>query len=126
MAGASGKVHAPIRTEGLTAIFSGCEPKVDYQTGEVRIDRESGLPLYFVYLMVVLPGEVRPQVWRVTVVGEPKGIQPGQAVGISDDMVASEWEMEGGTHGISFRASSIFPLNASGRNGSAKAEAAAA
>jgi len=119
----AGNVHAPIRTEGLTAIFSGCEPDVDYNTGEVRIDRATGQQIWRVHLMVVLPGEVRPQVWSVKVLGEPKGIQPGEAVRISDDLVASEWEIDG-RHGIGFKASSVAPLNGAGRNTAAKAEAA--
>lgn len=117
----AGNVHAPVRTEGLTAIFSGCEPVADFATGEVRIDRATGQPLYRVHLTVILPGEVRPQVWSVSVVGEPKGIQPGQVVGI-DDLVATEWEIEG-RHGIAFKASAIYPANAS-RSGVAKAQAA--
>jgi hypothetical protein len=116
-----GNVHAPIRTEGLTAIFSGCEPLADYGTAEMRVDRATGQPLFRVHVTVILPGEVRPQVWSVTVIGEPTGLVPGQAVGFSD-LVATEWEIEG-RHGIAFKASAIFPANASGRS-SAKAEAA--
>jgi hypothetical protein len=119
----AGNVHAPIKTEGLTAIFSGGEPLADFGTGEMRIDRATGQPLYRVYLTVVLPGEVRPQVWSVTVVGEPKGILPGQAVGFSGDLVATEWEMDG-RHGIAFRASGIHPANGATRSVASKAEAA--
>jgi len=120
---AAGNVHAPIKTEGLTAIFSGCEPDVDYNTGEVRIDRATGQQIWRVHLMVVLPGEVRPQVWSVKVLGEPKGIQAGEAVRIADDCVASEWEIDG-RHGIGFRASSVTSMNGAARSGPAKAEAA--
>ena len=116
------KVHAPIKTEGLTLIYSGCEPQADYTTGEVRIDRASGLPLFRAHVMALLPGEVRPQVWAVTVVGEPKGIQQGQAVGV-DDLMASEWEIED-RHGIGFKASAIYPANATARSRAEKAEAA--
>jgi hypothetical protein len=118
---AAGNVHAPVRTEDLTAIFSGCEPLVDYGTGEVRTDRVSGQPFCRVHLMVVLPGEVRPQVWSVTAPGEPKGLQPGQVVGIAD-LVCSEWEIDG-RHGIAFRASAVFAANGASRNAAGKAEA---
>jgi hypothetical protein len=74
-------------------------------------------------LTVVLPGEVRPQVWAVTVAGEPKGIPAGQAVGFSGDLVATEWEMDG-RHGIAFRASGIHPANGATRSAVSKAEAA--
>jgi hypothetical protein len=108
------QVHVPVRTEGLTAIASGYEPVVDYGTGEVRTDRVSGQPNYRVHLTVVLPGEVRPQVWSVTVPGEPKSLLVGQVVTITD-LVATEWEIEG-RHGIGFRAASIAPVSGSQRS----------
>jgi hypothetical protein len=80
----------------------------------VRTDRASGQPNYRVHVTVVLPGEVRAQVWSVTVPGEPKGLQAGQIVAIAD-LVATEWEIEG-RHGIGFRAASIAPLNGSLRS----------
>jgi hypothetical protein len=36
-----GNVHAPIRTQGVQAIFSGGEPLVDYAAGGLRSDRDS-------------------------------------------------------------------------------------
>lgn len=120
-------VHAPVRTEGLRAIYCGCEPSVDYDTGAVRTDRATGQPIYRVHLMVMLPGEVKPQVWTVNVVGEPKGLDAGEPVGIGDDLVVSEWE-NGPRHGITFRASAVFPArsaNGAGRSGAVRAEAAA-
>jgi hypothetical protein len=99
-------IHIPVKTDGLTAITSGYEPVIrDHKTGELAVDPKTGQTHYRVHVTVVLPGEVRPQVWSIRVLGEPKGLQAGQAVTMSG-LIASEWEMED-RHGIGFRAESV-------------------
>lgn len=46
-------LQLPINLDGLTFIAAGYEPALkDRNTGEMRTDRESGQPIYTVYLTV--------------------------------------------------------------------------
>ncbi len=44
-------MRLPVSTLGMTLIVGGIEPVVDRSTGAVRIDRESGRPLFTVHVM---------------------------------------------------------------------------
>ncbi len=98
----------PIRTEKLTIIAAGYEPALkSRETGEIQTDRETGKPMNTVHLTVFIPGEVKPQVWSVKVVGEPKGVVQGHPVQVAE-LFAADWENEN-RHGIRFWADSITP-----------------
>ena len=100
-------LRMPINSDALHAITTGFEPALkDRKTGEPKRDPDTGQPIYTVHLTVTLPGEVRPQVWAVKVIGEPKGLQPGPVK--LTGLMAIEWEMEG-RKGIRFEAESIAP-----------------
>lgn len=113
----------PVRTEGLTMLSTGHEPVVrNVQTAELATDRATGQTVYRVYVTVILPGEVRPQMWAIKVAGEPKGLEPGMAVS-AKGLVATEYEIEG-RRGIGFRADAVVPADASARTTSSPRQAA--
>ncbi|MBA3339846.1 MAG: helix-turn-helix domain-containing protein [Geodermatophilaceae bacterium] len=66
-------------TLGMTLIVGGVEPMVDRSTGAVRVDRESGRPLFTVHVMAVSAGDAKPEQWPVRVCGEPVGFGVGTA-----------------------------------------------
>lgn len=111
-------MRLPINTDGLTIIAAGYEAALkDRNTGEIATDRETGQPLYNVYLTVFTSGDVRPQIWQVKVAGEPKGLAQGQFVRVSG-LIASDWERDG-RHGISLRAGAIVPAVTSAKQAAA-------
>jgi hypothetical protein len=88
----------------LIAGDSGNQVVKNRKTGELAIDQATGQVMWAVNLSVIQPPDP-PQVWKVKVVGEPKGIQPGHIVKVSG-LYLSDWDIEG-KHGIAFRAESI-------------------
>jgi|tagenome__1003787_1003787.scaffolds.fasta_scaffold19118893_2 hypothetical protein len=102
----------PVNTSELTLIAGGpAEPVLkDRSTGELAKDRDTGRTMFQLHLMVLVPGDARPQVWPVKVAGEPPAIKQGQAVQVSG-LVAADWE-NGGRHGTSFRAETVAPVGA--------------
>ena len=120
-------MQLPIKTEGVgapTFIAGGTEVVLkDRRTGEVRIDDATGETLHVVHTMVFIPGQAKPDVWSIRVVGEPKGVVQGQPVRVVD-LMASDWEFQsdqGMRHGISGRAGSIGPATATASSAKAAA-----
>jgi hypothetical protein len=105
----------PVNTAPLTMMAGGPAEAVvkDRVTGELATDSKTKQTMYTVHLMVLLPGDARPQVWPVKVAGEPQALRPGQAVKV-EGLTASDWE-NGGRHGTSFRADTITPAGAQSR-----------
>ncbi|MBA3339355.1 MAG: hypothetical protein H0T54_06370 [Geodermatophilaceae bacterium] len=103
-------MRLPVSTQGMTLIVGGVEPVVDRSTGAVRVDRESGRPLFTVHVMAVSAGDAKPEQWPVRVCGEPAGFGVGSTVAVKN-LVAVTWEMED-RHGLSFRADSVQAVSA--------------
>jgi len=114
-------MRLPVSTQGMTLIVGGVEPVVDRSTGAIKVDRESGAPLFTVHVMAISAGDPKPDQWPVRVAGEPSGFGVGSVVAVKN-LVAMTWEMED-RHGLSFRAESISAVSAgpSGRAGEGKA-----
>lgn len=102
----------PVNTNELTLIAGGpAEPIIkDRTTGELARDRETGKTMFRLHLMVLVPGDARPQVWPVKVAGEPPAIKQGQAVQVTG-LVAADWE-NAGRHGTTFQADTVTPAGA--------------
>ncbi|MBC3843589.1 hypothetical protein GXW82_35440 [Streptacidiphilus sp. 4-A2] len=99
----------PIETSKFTGIFCAVAPAVrlaNRETGQPRIDRDTGLTMYQVGVCLMAGSQA--EVINVTVAGEPKGVVQGVPVQVRD-LAAVPWENEG-RHGIAFRASAITPL----------------
>jgi len=104
-------IALPIETSKLTGMICAVDPVprvANRETGQVRVDRETGLTLYQVG--VCLMAGTQAEVINISVPGEPKGVTSGVPVQLRD-LVAVPWEQEG-RHGIAFRASAIVPLTA--------------
>jgi hypothetical protein len=97
----------PVDVSRLTGFMCASAPevRVDPTTGEMRLDRDSGAPLYLVGVVVKLVGTRLAYVLDVQVAGEPVGIKEGQAVKLYD-LEARPWEVDGRS-GMSYRASAI-------------------
>jgi len=97
----------PVDTSRLTGALcvSAPEVKADPVTGEIRMDKATGQPVYLVAVAVKLTGERKAYVLDVQVPGEPVGVVEGAPVRLFD-LVAVPWEVEGRT-GLSFRASAV-------------------
>ena len=76
-------------------------------SGEVARDRVTGQTMYHVAITASEPGET-PEVWKVKVPGEPKGVVEGVALKVTG-LRLNFWEMNGNS-GVSLRAESIEPL----------------
>lgn len=74
-------------------------------TGEVRVDRATGQPLYQVGVCYVA-GRIA-EVLRVSVVGEPKGLVVGHTVKVTG-LRAIQWEQDG-RRGTAYKADAIEP-----------------
>jgi hypothetical protein len=112
-------MRGPVDTNAITLIAGGSgEPLVkDRKTGEQAMDARSGKPLYVINLLVLIPGEEVPQVWRVKLTNPPQNVQQSMPVKVAGLMFA-EWTMRDGdrtSHGVSFRAESVEPLAAAPR-----------
>ena len=115
-------MRLPVSTQGMTLIVGGIEPVVDRSTGAVRIDRDSGAPLFTVHVMAISAGDPKPEQWPVRVSGEPSGFGVGGVVQVKN-LVAMTWEMED-RHGLSFRAESITAVSAAPAGRAAEGKAA--
>jgi hypothetical protein len=101
----------PIDTAKFTGIICAVPPAprvANRETGQLRVDRETGKTMYQVGLCLMAGSSA--DVVNVSVAGEPAGVQLGMPVAVRD-LVATPWENEG-RHGIAFRAAEIRPLSA--------------
>src|SRR5258708_7343543 len=108
----------PVDISRLTGAIcvSAPEVKADLETGQIRTDRASGLPVYLVGISVKLAGTRKAYVLDVAVPGEPVGITEGAPVRLFD-LEAVPWAMDGRS-GISYKATAITaatPTGAAGR-----------
>jgi len=78
------------------------EARIGFDTGQPKVDRETGLPLWQVQLMAL--DASGGDVIAVTVAGDPN-LTVGQPVQV-DGLVALPWNQEGRS-GIAFRADAI-------------------
>ena len=86
------------------------EPKVDRETGAVRLDRESNLTLYVGQLVAYGPNGA--EILSVTVAAEqPPKLSPGQDVTVTG-LVAIPWVTREGSVRVSYRAESVQPVAA--------------
>lgn len=104
--------NIPVDMGKLSGLLCTSAPEVraDINTGEVRTDRVSGLPLFLVGVLVKVAGERRAYVLDVQVPGEPAGLIEGQPVTV-EGLEAAPWEREGRS-GVSYRAKAIRPAGA--------------
>jgi hypothetical protein len=101
----------PIDTAKFTGIICAVAPAprlANRETGQLRVDRETGQTVYQVGLCLMAGSSA--DVVNVNVPGEPSGVQLGMPVQVRD-LVATPWENDG-RHGIAFRAAEIRPLSA--------------
>ncbi|WP_326759440.1 hypothetical protein OHB35_18600 [Streptomyces phaeochromogenes] len=101
----------PIDTAKFTGIICAVPPAprvANRETGQLRVDRETGKTVYQVGLCMM--AGTSADVVNVSVAGEPTGVQLGMPVAVRD-LIATPWENDG-RHGIAFRAAEIRPLNA--------------
>ncbi|WP_326687937.1 hypothetical protein OIE63_12755 [Streptomyces sp. NBC_01795] len=104
-------VALPIDTAKFTGMICAVAPTpriANRETGQVRVDRDTGQTVYQVGLCLMSGRSA--DVVTVNVPGEPSGVQNGVPVQVRD-LVATPWENEG-RHGVSFRATEIKPLAA--------------
>ncbi|UED85847.1 hypothetical protein [Streptomyces profundus] len=104
-------VALPIDTARFTGIFCAVPPAprvANRETGQLRVDRETGKTVYQVGLCLM--AGTSADVVNVSVPGEPNGVQVGVPVQVRD-LVATPWENDG-RHGVAFRATEIKPLSA--------------
>lgn len=97
------------RLAGFTCTV-GPQPYADWESGEARTDRETGLPLYQVGVTVRLAGTREAEVITIQVPGEPVGLVEDERVKVYDLAVAY-WSREGRS-GLTYRASAITHANA--------------
>lgn len=92
-----------IDTAGMSFVCTRApEPRIAFDTGQAKTDRETGLPLWQVQLMAL--DTSGGDVIAVTVAGDPN-VTVGQPVQV-DGLVALPWNQEGRS-GIAFRADAI-------------------
>ena len=92
-----------IDTTGVSFVCTRApEPRIAFDTGQPKTDRETGLPLWQVQLMAL--DASGGDVIAVTVPGDPN-VTVGQPVQV-DGLVALPWSQEGRS-GIAFRADAI-------------------
>jgi hypothetical protein len=78
------------------------EPRTNFDTGQPRVDKATGQPLWQVQVMAL--DESGGDVISVTVAGEPK-VTAGHAVSVTG-LVALPWSQDGRS-GIAYRADAI-------------------
>lgn len=92
-----------IDTTGVSFVCTRApEQRVAFDTGQPRIDRETGQPLWQVQLMALDVSGA--EVIAVTVAGDP-GVTVAQPVQV-DGLVASPWNQDGRS-GVAYRADAI-------------------
>jgi hypothetical protein len=110
----------PVDTGRLGSIVCvvGPEPRVNPETGQVRVDRD-GNTIFVVGVVVRQLEGRRAEVIEVAVPGEPGDVTEGMPVKITD-LTAIQWQM-GDRSGTSFRATAISPASGPVRPGVAGA-----
>ncbi|MGW4030930.1 SCO3933 family regulatory protein [Streptomyces sp. NPDC004838] len=106
----------PIDTAKFTGMICAVAPSprvANRETGQLKIDRETGKTMYQVGLCLM--SGATAEVVNVSVPGEPTGVQLGMPVQVRN-LVAMPWENDG-RHGIAFRAEEIKPLSAAAGKG---------
>ena len=112
MAGSNGSPPLKLDLAGVTATVSkAAEPKVDFETGAVQVDKETGQELSI--LQVILMGAFGASVISVKVAGEPPKVTPGQQVTIRG-LEVIPWA-KGDQVRLAFRAESITPAAGSSK-----------
>lgn len=103
----------PVDLDRFTYIMVTSAPEVrtDLNTGEIRTDRTTKLPLFLVGVLVKVEGERRAYVLDVQVPGEPQGLIEGSFVEV-ERMEAVPWDRDGRS-GVTYRVASIRPAKAS-------------
>ena len=96
-----------IDVTGLMVRVDGVEGKRD-AAGNPVLDKTTREPKFAVHLSVRTPERAKPDLWTVTVVGQPE-IAVDSFVTLRN-VVAYPWE-QNGRHGIALRAESITPYN---------------
>ena len=92
-----------IDTAGVSFVCTRApEQRIAFDSGQPKVDRETGLPLWQVQLMAL--DSSGGDVIAVTVAGDPN-VTVGQPVQV-DSLVALPWNQEGRS-GIAFRADAI-------------------
>jgi hypothetical protein len=96
---------------GRITVSRGFEPKVDRETGAVRIDKESNRPLQVGQLVAYGPNGA--EILSVTVAAEqPPKVSPGQDVTVHG-LMAIPWATREGNVRVSYRAESVTPTASS-------------
>lgn len=113
-------MRLPVDTSAMTLVaMAPPEPVVDFATRQPKADA-NGLPLFTVQVAAMFQDQ--GEVLAVKVAGQPAGISAGAPVQISA-LVAQPWEL-GERSGISYRASSIRPVEVKGGERAARTPAA--
>jgi hypothetical protein len=86
-------------------------PYTDRESGDVRKDRDSGLPLYLIGVNISNPDAREAYSLMIQVAGEPAALELNQVVKVYD-LTASPWDRDGRS-GVTYRASAITPASAS-------------
>ncbi|MFC4244883.1 hypothetical protein ACFOYW_16030 [Gryllotalpicola reticulitermitis] len=93
-----------INTAGVVFLATRpAEQRTDRETGAVRIDRESGLPLFQVQVAAL--DSSGGEVLAVSVPGQPQGVTVGSPV-VIEGLVAIPWS-QGERSGVAYRATAI-------------------
>jgi hypothetical protein len=103
----------PVDTARFNTLMcvSAPEARADFNTGEARMDRDTGKPQYLVGILAKIPGDRRAYILDVAVPGEPDGIVEGLPI-VLYGLAATPWSREGNS-GVSFRADAITPARPS-------------
>lgn len=97
---------------GSIVCVVGPEPRLNPETGQVRVDRD-GTAIFLVGVVVRQLEGRRAEVIEVAVPGEPSGVMEGMPVTVTD-LTAIQWQM-GDRSGTSFRATAITPASTPAR-----------
>lgn len=101
-------MRLPVDTSAMVLVaMAAPEPVVDFTTRQPKADSD-GQPLYSVQVAAMYDDQ--GEVLAIKVAGHPTGISPGQAVQVAG-LVAQPWAL-GERSGVSYRASSIRPMEA--------------
>lgn len=98
-----------IDTEGVSFLCTRvAEQRTDRDSGAVRLDRETGQPLWQVQVAAL--DATGGEVLAVTVAGQPGNLTAGSPV-VIESLVAIPWS-QGDRSGVAYRAASIRALDA--------------
>ena len=97
----------PVDTSRFYSLLcvSAPEPRAEYGTGDAKVDRESGKPLYIVGVLAKVRGDRRAYILDVSVPGEPDGFGEGSPVAVHN-LTATPWNTDTG-NGVAYRADAI-------------------